>query len=176
MTRRFASFLRSDSGTASIEFVILFPLFVTMLLMTIEAGIYMARQVLLDRSVDLAVRELRLGTETPPTFEEFKAAICDNSMMIPDCQNVVQVELKRVNLKSWEGVNGAPRCIDVTENIDPFDQTEFTNGSDNELMMVRVCAVYQPFLPSTYLGLQMAKLPGDRYAIVVTSAFVNEPT
>lgn len=156
--------------------MILFPLFVGMLLMSIETGLYMMRQVMLDRSVDLAVRELRLGSETPPTFEEFKSSICDNAFMIAQCEDTIQVELKPVSFATWEGINGEAKCRDVTQDIDPYDQTEYTNGSGNELMMVQVCGVYKPVFPTTSLGLGMQYMPNDMYAIVSKTAFVNEPS
>lgn len=173
LTRKFR---RSENGTASIEFVILFPLFIAMLLMSIESGLYMVRQVMLDRSLDLAVRELRLGTETPPTFEEFKTSICNKAFLIPECENTIQVELRPVPFTTWQGIDGPAKCRDVTQDIDPYDQTEFLNGSGNELMMVQVCGVYKPIFPTTALGLGLQYMPNDMYAIVTKSAFVNEPS
>ncbi len=175
MRIRVCKFLFGERGAASLEFVILFPLFIMILLATIEASIFMTRHVMLDRGVDIAVRSLRLGTESPPTFEQFKSSICANTVMVPDCENVIQVELTRVDMSTWAGLDGPALCRDLASDIDPFDQTEYTVGTNNELMMVRVCALYRPFLPSTYLGLALQDMAGDRYAIVITSAFVNEP-
>ena len=168
-------FTRCD-GSASVEFVILFPLFISIMLMSVESGIYMARQVLLDRSVDIAVRDLRLGTDDPPSFYEFKDQICANSMLIADCDDVIQIELRPVDLTTWTGVTGDPLCRDVTQNIDPYDPEKYQSGAENELMMVQVCALYRPMFPTTYLGLGLQFVTGGYYAIVVKSGFVNEPS
>ena len=170
----FRRFKKSEDGGSTAEFAILFPLFMVVLSMAIEAGIYMARYVMLDRGVDIAVRELRLGTENPPTFEEFKTLVCDNVFLIPNCEGVIQIELQRVSTTDWVGLAGPTRCRDVGSKIDPFDMTEYSVGTNNELMMVRVCGLYRPMLPSTYLGLGLQKV-GERYAIIITTAFVNEP-
>ncbi|MXQ07065.1 pilus assembly protein [Alphaproteobacteria bacterium GH1-50] len=170
----FKKFRKAEDGTASIEFVFLFPLFITILSMSIEVAIYMARHVMLDRGVDIAVRELRLGTDNPPTFDEFKTSICSNVLMVPNCEEVVQVELKPVSMSTWEGLEGPARCRDVGSKIDPFDMTEYSVGANNELMMVRVCGLFRPMMPTTHLGLGLQKV-GERYAMVVTTAFVNEP-
>lgn len=168
-------FVARQSGAVAAEFVILFPLYMTILLCAIESAIYMTRYAMLDRGVDIAIRELRLGTEDPPEFEEFKQLICDNAQYVPDCINVIQVELTRVDMNTWVGLDGPARCRDLASDIDPFDQTEYTVGTNNELMMVRVCALYRPMMPSTQFGMGLQTV-GDRYALVITSAFVNEPS
>ena len=43
-------------------------------------------------------------------------------------------------------------------------------------MMVQVCGVFKPVLPTTPLGLGLKYMPNDMYAIVTKSAFVNEPS
>ena len=70
----------------------------------------------------------------------------------------------------------APRCIDIDSDIDPIDDTTFIGGDNNELMLVRVCALFQPMFPTTTLGMQMPTDGNGNYALVVSSAFVNEPT
>lgn len=167
-------FCKREDGSASIEFVFLFPLFVSLLLMSIETGTYMARHVMLDRSVDLAVRELRLGTSTPPTFQELKTQICDNTILVTDCDGTIQIEMQPVDTVTWVGLSGPPKCRDVTSSIDPFDATSYNTGLENEIIMIQVCALVRPFFPTTTLGLGLVSM-GDRYAIVVKSSFVNEP-
>ncbi len=169
------SFRKREDGAATAEFVVLFPLFIMVLSMAIEASLYMARHVMLDRGVDIAVRELRLGTETPPTFAEFKSLVCNNVLLVPNCEGVIQIELKPVSMVDWNGIEGPAKCRDVGSTIDPFDMTEYSVGANNELMMVQVCGLYRPMLPTTRFGLGMQKV-GERYAIVVTTAFVNEPS
>jgi hypothetical protein len=174
---RVASRLRRDeSGTSSVEFVILFPMFITIFFAAFESGYLMLRNVMLERSVDIAVRELRLGDPEPPSFSEFKQQICDRTFFISNCQERVQVQLRPVNMATWGPLNGDPRCIDIQSAIDPFDQTEYLVGGNNELMMVRVCALFRPLFPTTGLGLNMQYNGDGDYALVVTTAFVNEPS
>jgi hypothetical protein len=131
---------------------------------------------MLERSVDLAVRELRLGDPQPPTFQQFKQQICDNTYFIDNCNDRVQVQLRPVDMTTWGPLGEDTRCIDVESAIDPFDQTEYSVGGNNELMMVRVCALFRPMFPSTGLGLAMRYDGAGNYAMVVTTAFVNEPS
>lgn len=176
LDRRASRLRRDESGTSTVEFVILFPLFMVIFLAAFESGFMMLRNVMLERSVDLAVRDLRLGDPQPPTFDELKQEICANTYFIEDCDTRVQVQLEPVNMTTWGPLGGTTRCIDIESTIDPFDQTEYSVGGNNELMMVRVCALFQPMFPTTGLGLAMRYDGAGNYAIVVTTAFVNEPS
>jgi len=176
LDRRASRLRRDESGSSAVEFVILFPMFMAIFFAGFESGYLMLRNVMLERSVDLAVRQLRLGTPTPPSFDQFKQQICNETFFISDCQNRLQVQLRPVNMTTWGPLNGDPRCIDVESTIDPFDQTEYLVGGNNELMMVRVCALFRPMFPTTGLGLNMQYDGDGNYALVVTTAFVNEPS
>ncbi len=183
-------FRRSEDGQATIEFCILFPAFIAIMLSSIEAGIMMVRNVMLERGVDIAVRELRLGDPTPPTYEEFKTAICDNAIIFKDCDDLVQVALQPVSTATWTGLPNQLSCINEethlaeVDPINPIDDTTFIGGGNNDLMIVQVCGLFDPFFPTTRLGMRMPRYDvdptddfvSDKFALVVTSAFVNEPS
>ena len=42
-------------------------------------------------------------------------------------------------------------------------------------MLVTVCAVFSPMVPTTGLGLKLPKVNSTDYALIAMSAFVNEP-
>ena len=186
--RTLRRFRRSEDGNSTIEFVILFPVFIMIFLGSFESGLMMVRNVMLERGVDLAVRTLRLGTPVPPSYEEFKESICDGTLIFQDCMDLVQVQLLPVDMDSWTLPAAQTNCIDEASHndpinpADPFDDTDYDGGGNNELMIVRVCALFLPMFPGTTLGLRMPKYnsndPDDdaKYALVVTSAFVNEPS
>ncbi len=168
-------FRRQEDGSVTIEFVILFPAFLTIFLSATEAGIMMVRNVMLERGVDIAVRSLRLGSPSPD-FDQLRTAICDNAFLISDCANTVQVELQPINTTTWTGLDNNPKCIDVTSQIAPVDATTYTLGSQNQIMVVRVCALFDVFFPSTSWGIAMPEFDDGRYALVSSSIFVNEPS
>lgn len=174
--RYFKSFRREEDGAATVEFVILFPAFIAILLSSYESGLMMVRNVMLERGVDLAVRDLRLGQPVPPTFDQLKTSICANAMIVDDCFDKIQIELQPIDMVTFNMPTTQPRCIDVNSTIDPIDDTTFVGGGNNELMLVRVCALLDPFFPSTVLGMQMPEYDEGRYALIVNSAFVNEPS
>ncbi|MCR8723675.1 TadE/TadG family type IV pilus assembly protein [Frigidibacter sp. ROC022] len=164
---------RREEGTATIEFVILFPVFIVLMISGIEAGVLMTRQMMLERGLDLTMRSLRLGTVANPTHDNVKALICKNSMIIPNCENVVQLELREVDTTAWNVPLEGNNCVDRTAEIDPV--INFNPGERNKLMMVRACAVFDPMFPATGLAVHLPRDASGGYRLIATSAFVNEP-
>ncbi len=181
-------FRRSEDGSSTVEFVIIFPAFIAIFISSFESGLMMARNVMLERGVDIAVRSLRLGTPIPPTYDQFKQSICANAVIFQDCGTLVQVELQPISTANFNLPANSTNCINEsvhnspTNPINPLNDTTYLGGGNNDLMIVRVCALFKPFFPGTTLGMQMPKYdptdsaPDAKYALVVTSAFVNEPT
>ena len=166
-------------GSSTVEFVLIFPGFLALFLVAYESGLMMVRNVLLERGVDLSVRDLRLAGSAAPNFNQLKANICRDSMVIQDedCDDVIQLQLEPVDTTAWTTLDDNVRCIDQENTINPLDETTFTGGGSNQLMMVRVCALYQPMFKPTGWGMQMPQADDQgNYALVITSAFVNEPT
>ncbi len=177
MIRALLSRFRHDEsgGVSTIEFVILFPAFIFMFTCAYETGAIMVRDAMLERAVDIAVRDLRLGTAEPPSFDDFKAQICDASFALADCSEVIQVELEPVDRATWTALTGDVKCIDRTRDIDPIDETRYAVGEENDMMLVRVCALYKPLFSPGPFALRLPRDATGRYALVATSAFVNEP-
>lgn len=181
MISRARRILARDTGNASVEFVIIFPVFMILFVSCFESGLLMTRHVMLDRAVDLSVRGLRLGTWTPPTHEALKKNICNIAGIIPDCMNNIMVELRPVSTTTWAPLAPGARCRDRSQPINPVADSEadkefIKGGTENEMMLVRVCAIMNPIFPATGLGLQLPRDAKGGYALVSTSAFVNEPS
>ncbi len=173
ISRTLRRFGRRDAGSATVEFVILFPVFIVLMISGIEAGVLMTRQMMLERGLDITMRALRLDQIPNPTHDKVKAMICQHAVIIPDCENVVQLELSRVDTTTFEMPLGSRQCVDRTGNIAPV--ITFTAGARSELMMVRACAVFDPMFPATGLGLHLPRDASGGYALIATSGFVNEP-
>ncbi|MDP3342578.1 TadE/TadG family type IV pilus assembly protein [Frigidibacter sp.] len=170
---RLGRFRGDEAGTSTIEFVIVFPVFAFLLCSAAESGILMLRQVMLDRAVDLAVRDLRLQSFPDVTHDQVKTRICDEATVIPDCTNAVLVEMRQVDKGATLPSTNAP-CVDRAASAQ--SATTFTQGKDNQMMLIRACAVFDPLFPGSGLGLDLAKDATGAYALISTSAFVVEPS
>ncbi|MDJ1007960.1 MAG: TadE/TadG family type IV pilus assembly protein [Paracoccaceae bacterium] len=167
-------FRRREDGAATVEFVILFMPFMLLLVSTYEIGMANVRHVMLERGTDLAVRQIRLNTGAAPTKEQIRTMVCNAAGIIPDCVNVLEVELQSVDKATWSMPPREAKCVDRTEPIQPV--VKYENGLQNEMMMIRFCAVVDPMFPSFGLGYTMPKDESGGYRLVSVTAFVNEPT
>jgi hypothetical protein len=178
-TLRFANpfrrFTRCEEGGGVLEFVIMLPLVMFIFMASAEAGIYTARQILLDRAVDLTMRDLGLGNIVNPTHDRIKADICSNVPAIPNCDDNIRVELIPVSTTTWNLPTTAPTCIDRSSDVQPA--LRFNPGGANELMLVRVCVVQDAMFPGAGIGRGLEEAnPQEGYRMISISAFVNEPT
>ena len=153
----FRHFVSSSKGSATVEFALLFPLFMGIFATGFEAGLFMTRSVMLERSVDIVVRDVRLGGTDLPDLKGLKEEICDNVLVLPNCVNSLQVQLEPipVNPGAINAVNGPVRCIDKMSQVDPSTATNYGIGVENEMMIVKVCALVKPMFPASRLGLGM---------------------
>ncbi len=164
---------REEDGTATIPFIIFLPFFLLLVMSSLEMGTLMLRHVMLERALDMSVRDLRLGNWKNPTHEEFKRVVCNRAGVIPDCMNVLLVELRPVSTDTWEPLASGPICVDRAEPIKPV--TTFDSGAGDEMMLIRACSKFDPIFPTSGLGFQLPRDNTGAYALIAASAFVNEP-
>lgn len=162
-----------ESGAVTVEFVLWFPLFFGVFLSSVESGILMLRYIMLERGLDVTVRDLRIGTLALPDHDDLKREICRNSLILPDCIDSLSVELQRVSTTTWQMPPAPVACIDRSEEVQPV--TTVSQGGANDLMLIRVCSKFEPILPTSVLGLSLRNDGAGNYALVAASAFVNEP-
>ncbi len=165
--------LRSEVGTASMEFVIIVPTVMMIFMAAIESGAFMTRLIMLERSVDNVMRTLRLGQIPNPTAALLKSRICDGSVIMRDCASNITIDLQPVSTTTWAFPATSPECVNRDENIEPA--TTFNPGAQHEIMMVRVCVIQDAIFPVVGIGLKLARDESGGYALATTTAFVNEP-
>ena len=166
-------FLREEGGNASVEFVLVFPAYLALMLMSIELGFVTLRHTLLERGLDIAVREVRLGTGTAPQHDEIKDLICQNSLMIRDCATTLRLEMRSADIRAFNSLDTTADCTDAAEPTKPVKQ--FVNGQQNQLMLLRACLRFDPLFPDDALGSALTKDASGQSSIVSMTAFVQEP-
>lgn len=162
-----------EDGNITVDFVLIFPMFVMMLLMSFEAGMVMSRQVMLERALDIAVRDLRLGVDPTPTHDEVRQDVCNLATLMPSCLADLKLEMRPVNRNTWNVLAPTLDCIDRDEVLEP--NKTFQPGAVNQLMLIRACAVFDPFFPTTRWGLRLPRDSSGGYQLAAMSGFVNEP-
>ncbi|MFN6978644.1 MAG: TadE/TadG family type IV pilus assembly protein [Gemmobacter sp.] len=172
-TWAFRRFRRDERGSMTIEVALMLPLFITLLLCTVEAGMLMVRHTMLDRSLDMVVRDLRLGRYTNPTVAQLRNDICAKTVVMPNCARDVMLEMRPISRATWDVPTGRQPCIDRTTDIEPA--TTFIPGGANQLVIVRLCAIFNPLFPTTPWGLRLPLDASGGYQLLAMSTFVNEP-
>ena len=173
---RLRRFGRRQDGTATIEFVILFPVFMVLTVSAVEMGILTLRQVMLERGIDITVRALRVGTMVNPTFGEVKAAICSSAQIIPNCSAVLHLALTPISTADWAVPEDGITCVDRNDDIDPLiNAAQIDSGERNEFMLMRACSVFDPMFPTYGLGPHLPTDESGGYRLIASTSFVNEP-
>lgn len=179
LIKRLARAALGEDGTATIEFVIIFPAIMTIFLSSFEVSIYLTRAVLLDRALDMNVRLLRLGSLQPVMTDnlpdEFKLRVCNDALIFADCPDAVMIELTEIPTDSWALPNPNLTCVDRAKPSDMQPPVTFNPGGVNDLMLVRACTVLDPFFGTTPLVMNLPLDHTGGYVVASASTYVNEP-
>jgi len=154
-------FRKKEDGGPSVEFVLVFTPFMILMVSAFELGLLMTRHVMLERGLDMAVREVRLNTGAPITEDQLKTMVCNAAGIIPNCTTQLRIEMIALDLRQQNGFanSGVSRVAPCIDAADPFQPAPvFQNGTANEMMIVRACARLVPMLPETALGWFLSRM------------------
>lgn len=170
----FRRFRKDEKGLASIEFALFFPIYLGMFFWAAELGIIQIKSVMLDHALDVVIRDLRLGKIAEPSQEQMREDICSRLTILRDCEENLMIELQPVSTQAWLMPPAEVTCIDKDEEMQPV--TTFDPGTEQELMLVRVCANVPVIFPNMMFGRLLTKDSEHGINVAATSAFVNEPS
>jgi len=168
-------FRRRQDGAVTIPTVMWLPVFIMIMVASVELCVLTLKQTLLERGVDLSARILRLGIEDLPTHEELKASICNNIAFISTCMDDLAVEVFEVDKTTWTSAKAGQEVL-CADKIEPgvVDPT-IERGLGNQVMILRACLHVTPMEKLNPLSQALVKNADGKSALVVTTAFVNEP-
>lgn len=170
---RLRAFRRADDGNATVEFAIIIPVFLMILMSTVELGLINVRQSQLESALDQTVRGIRLSTGAPTEHDAIRDQVCQLSGFIDNCETSLRLEMVRLDPFNWSGVNPNPDCVNREEDVQPV--RSFVSGQSNELMLIRACMKFKPAFSSWGLGGSLGKDADGRVSLFASSAFVQEP-
>ncbi|WP_308915358.1 pilus assembly protein [Jannaschia sp. LMIT008] len=164
---------RDERGAGSVEFVMLFPVFMLIFFVAFESAMLLTRQLMLERALDVVMRDVRLSTNETFPLPILRRAVCERARILPDCDRNLSLEFVAVSKADYAVPNTAQRCVDRGAALRPLS-TRPTVGADS-LMLVRACFSIDPFFPNVGLGLRLVSGPDGEIRIATASAFVQEP-
>lgn len=172
MLRLLGRFRANQKGAITVEFAIVFPIYMWIILSVFEVGWYIAREAMLNRAMDFASRQIQIGTSIGTDYAEVKNLICRHAFVINDCDHNLAVEVAELHVDDPYPRN-APYCVDRVADIAPTNT--FTVGGRNRIMFIRACAVVDPLF-NWGVSQIFPKDPSGGYLLVTYGAFMNEPT
>jgi len=166
-------FFNDRNGGATMEFMVLFPFLMTLIFMIAEIGTFMVRNVNLERALDIAIRDVRLGVPGVNDLNGLRTRICGSAFLLSDCESALLVELFSLGDAGAGLPAGLYQCRNRAEDIDPV--VSFDPSGPGEIIVVRACLVADPVFPGTGLLSTLPEAMGGGYAILAQTAFINEP-
>lgn len=173
LRRSFARLWQNEEGSATVEFAIIFPFFISLFLSSVEMGMITLRHAMLERGLDMAVRDIRLSTGAAPQHDKIKDDVCDYAGLIPNCSTSLRLEMVQVDLRNAVSLPKKVDCTDASKPVEPV--RSFVNGQENDMMILRACVKFDPIFPTSGLGKQLKTDGAGQAALVAVAAFVQEP-
>ena len=122
LTSRFSQSLRhfghNDSGVSAVEFAFVGPPFLIILGCTIETGMMMFTEYMLQSAVNDSARLVRTGQAqtNPLSKDQFKAAICKTASLMIDCTGGVTVYVRSdTNFQNLK--NNLPPLVNIGPSV-----------------------------------------------------------
>lgn len=164
---------RSEDGTSSVEFALVFPFIFYFFGLGAEIGLYQLQQVMFERGVDIVVRDLRLGDESLQDPEVLVQRICDETFVIGNCVNDLNLDMQQVEVSTYRGPDQAITCVNRTEEARPV--ISMVPGAGNDVMIMRFCLLIDPVFNNWGLGKIMPRAEGGGVPLYAQTFYVNEP-
>lgn len=173
--KKLKRFIQNVKGTVAIEFAFIAPVFLALVLSTLELGWTMTKIALLDNAVARASKFVYIGAATGgnPTQAGLEQFICDEALVIHNCANNISVELTVITDFQSPPAWDAP-CID-SDDTDLAPVVGYTPGGGGDIVFMRVCITTDLFTPGMGMGLALSRTDAGRSQIVSSLAFMNEP-
>lgn len=173
LLRRMVRALADQAGSASVEFVIIFPIMMILMLGGVETGVTLTKKVMLERALDMTVRDIRLGRLTGATPAELRQHLCARTVILANCTTDVLIETVPVTAGAWAPPTNAMQCVNRVDDITPVT----AQGSGGTLVptVVRACLIIDPVFPTTPLGLRLPLDASGGFALFTTSLYLAEP-
>jgi Flp pilus assembly protein TadG len=151
-------FLRSTAGTTALEFALVGPVLLVLVLAIIENGLMLFAQALLDNATVAAARQVQIGAITNGT--NFGNAVCGGLSTFFDCS--------KMQYYVASSTKGFPSAI-IPSSTGTFSSPGFTAGSGGYYVIAEVA------YDRTYVSPWLVSLSGSGWVLLSVQAFQNEP-
>ena len=169
-----------ERGGSTVEFVLLLPAFLVVFISSMEGALLLTRQVMLERAVDIAVREIRLGPGETITQNHVRSRICERARILPECDESLVVELVEIPTTTYAMPAGDVACSDRRASPTIRPDADFLSNRLNRLVLLRACFAVDPMLHESTFAMTRtlaSNLVSDEHGAILmlaSSAFTVE--
>ncbi|XYK78564.1 MAG: TadE/TadG family type IV pilus assembly protein [Labrenzia sp.] len=173
------SFLKKKDGATAVEFALIGLPFFALFLSCFEMGLLFIRMAMLDHAVNTTSKSVYIGTVTQGlanntvSSDDLEQDICDLvGVVVPNCANNITIELTEIdNLVDLPDTDAA--CRDEGDEFEPV--VNFNPGAGTSIVFMRACVTTDVYTPGLGFGLELSKTDNNRFEIISSMAFMNEP-
>lgn len=162
------------SGSTAVEFALVAPVFFGLIFSVFEIGWFYFINSQIDAATTEAARLIRTGQvqRANLTKEEFYEEVCNRLVVLNTCDNAVTVEVTRfASFSALAADTSSIACAD--DDTATIDALAYQPGSDNEVIRLRVCVLYQTINPA--LGVNVADRANGKRRLYGSYLLRNEP-
>ncbi|WP_340118016.1 TadE/TadG family type IV pilus assembly protein [Pelagibius sp. 7325] len=158
---------RDQNGNVLIEFALVTPLFVLLIVGTLEVSVMFFTSSVIEGATVEAARQIRTGQvqESGDPITTFQNRLCDSLFNVIDCSEV------KFNVKTFSSFGEVSMPIEIDEDGEIVNNG-FTPGESGAVTVVRSLYRWE-FMTPLISNLMPVGLGG--HLIVSTVAFQNEP-
>ena len=156
----------------------LLPAFLMVFLPSFDASILLTRQVMLERAVDIVVRDIRLETPMTQTQRQLTSRICDRARILPDCRQNLLVEMPEIAAPLYKLPDADAPCVNQLMSIVP--KAPLITERSGKMILLRACYSVEPVLPLAVLSVNrtlasnLVNADDGTVRMVTSTAFVVE--
>ncbi|MBF9045288.1 hypothetical protein HKCCE4037_18235 [Rhodobacterales bacterium HKCCE4037] len=168
-------FWKDEGGTATLEMVIMFPLMMLLFMAAFETAIILTRQIMLERTLDMSVRVLRLAQGVVTDADAVRDTMCANTSLLPNCEELLTIDLQVIN-DDFTMPDNNQICAGRNNDMVIAPDNTFNQGGNNEFVLIRTCLIVDRVLPFSGFGLSLARDASGGMHMMASTIFVNEPS
>lgn len=173
--RAAAAFARRQDGGPALEFALVAPIFIVLLLATLQVAIIYLANAYLETAAEDAARMVLTnnavtttnGQTTPMTAAQFKAAVCSEITTLFTCGNIMVSLAPAASTTSISTAAPAFKANGTLQNALPF-----TMPSSGQIAVLQV--IYQWPVIGLPLGWNFANLGNGTFLMMSTQVFTVE--
>ncbi|RXH20411.1 TadE/TadG family type IV pilus assembly protein [Bradyrhizobium guangzhouense] len=172
LRKRFAAFRRDESGANAVEFALVAPIFIALLVGIIQIFLVFFGQQLLQQVVQQSARQVMTGQVQTAgmTSTQFSTLVCSQVRIIFDCSKLM---ISLQSGSSWSAMSAAAPTLTFNADGTVSNNWPFSPGGPSDKVVLEV--IYQWPVFGGPLGFTLSNLPNGNRQITATAAFQNEP-